>query len=456
MFFTIERIVVKTLKSWLYMPLLFCLVLGQAFAASPTALAASNPSSCQADADVINQNFGTKIPVILVHGLKGSPSQWTTDGGSSIYDQINNREDVAVALNFEYTDFYVNRDADADRLARDIDCAARISVENGGHGKVILIGYSLGAVISQIALNRQDYEGKLTSSKVGQFITIANGNEWDPMAPSVPTGVVTHAIAGDIINAYVDNGVAVTESDTAFDGLVHVANALSQHSGDFSSGGGTTTVSCYRQYTDSQYTTEVNPGIKPICEHGELLKNYTVQTDIQTAMTNYIAAYYTQRPWPAGGAVTNLSLGSINLSFDANWTLPDMGTGGPGHGANDDDGMASENLFTGRSLYIHHYTSRWECPSQDVRQCESMLHRNTVTQDGPASPITIDGITSDISMNFTEYYSPYSQKILRKGVIWCFSNKVTCLTYYQVGESGITGSYTPALISVLQHATWLN
>ena len=136
-------------------------------------------------------DFGTNVPVILIHGLNGTPADWESRKGSSICDNIDAITGASVALNFKYTMLEQTDPATVRRLVSSINWIADQSELNGGPGKVIVVAYSLGTVFTRMATQSNRITGK-----VGQVITIAA----PPTFPSLnyPKGIVVKALAGNI------------------------------------------------------------------------------------------------------------------------------------------------------------------------------------------------------------------------------------------------------------------
>ena len=300
---------------------------------APQAVAATNnPSYCIGGLQKIDNSFGTKVPVILVHGYRGGPAQWKKADGSNIYESINKLPNTKVALNFNYGSFwFVDDGTQGEYLGKSIDCVSQISKMNGGSGKVILIGYSLGAVIAQVALNKEYSSGNPVANDVGQFITIANANSVVPVV-TPPSGVLIHAIAGDIVKQYVKTGVVKSSVDTQSDSVVSVAGATSQKSGELSMGGGESVFTCHSKYSDENYKTMTN---NAPCRHSELLKYAPVQKDVITAITNYVSSLL-----PIVSQPNTIHVGSLTMPRPSQWV-----TTAPYESSTCDDGADSCMLF---------------------------------------------------------------------------------------------------------------
>lgn len=418
---------------------------------APQASAAtSNPSYCASNVQKIDASFGTKIPVILVHGWDGNPDQWKKAGGSTIFSSINKLSSAKVALNFSYTNWLGYR-GHGQRLGKSIDCVSQISKSNGGTGKVILIGYSLGANIGQVALNEHDSSGNLIAGEVGQFITVANANSIGliPVVPP-PSGVLIHAIAGDIVKQYVKAGVVKSSEDTHGDNKVTVKGATSQKSGELSTGGGESVFKCHSKYSDKKYKhmTKNAP-----CRHGELLKYAPVQKDVITAITNYVNSL---TPTPPTTATRPMYSGDLTFLLDDSW-----GDIGSYYGnsssysqAKDLSFMSGSNVFS-RSIAMNWYYGI-TLAEYETRYANVDPSYGAVL--GSAPPAIIGGRTPDYSVSYLSSYYYQNE--------WCYTDaqNVVCVDYTLSDEdlptrSGPTISYiepTTAVLKLFSTATWSN
>lgn len=384
-----------------------------------------NPSYCKEEVQKIDTSFGEKIPVILVHGYTGGPSQWEQAGGSTISSSINQRTDVKVALNFNYGNLQVvDYVAEGRDLGKSIDCVSQISTNNGGTGKVILIGYSLGAVIGQVALNERDSSGNLIADKVGQFITIANANSKFPVV-TPPSSVLIHAIAGDVVEQYVKAGVVKASEDTKGDDIISVAGATSQQSGELSEGGGESVFTCYRQYSDKKYKDKHMIQDAP-CKHGDLLKYKPVQEDVITAISAYVN-------WLATSNIRVWTLDRLTVRLDDRW--------GEIESASADtslEGYVYED--TGNLLQIARY-GYW---CDGTAQACSIGYQPTII---PAPAVSIGGRTPDFSASYAVGIAGDYDNV------WCFSSDKICVYYH--GENFV-GELQPSLavLRVFDTATW--
>ena len=260
---------------------------GTCFALSPwQASAASHSPSCSLSASDIpnpDMSFGTNVPVILVHGVNGSPADWEARNGSSICDNINGVYGASVALNFKYgagPDWGVP----ADTLVPLINEIADQSARNGGPGKVVIVAYSLGT-----AITRTTFTGGRVNNSVGQVISIAapNTNPWE----NYPSDVIVRAIRGDILNKVTNQPFIGTSTyDTYSDGLVPEFMAFQRYTNNPIDGGGRVKAVCFKTYR-WDWGWEKSTPFNELCNHGNLLKNPTVRSGVITGIEAYIITY---------------------------------------------------------------------------------------------------------------------------------------------------------------------
>ena len=145
----------------------------------PAEAAAGNPAYCSPQVDKLdNRKFGKDIPVILVHGIQGSSVDWAVGGsGRSFYDTLDSLPYVSVAQAFDYDAEVIDLInvetlyPAAEKLAATIHCASMISKKNGGQGKVIVIGYSLGGLVTRLALSYEAADKNGVAHKVSKMVS---------------------------------------------------------------------------------------------------------------------------------------------------------------------------------------------------------------------------------------------------------------------------------------------
>lgn len=355
-------------------------------------------------------SFGKDVPVILIHGIDGSPADWTSLRGSSICKDIDNLDGVRVALNFKYSGKHWGN------IAKDfgpqIDKIAKQSVKNGGPGKVIVVGFSLGTAITRTAIETQKLGGK-----VGQVINIGapNLNSWE----NYPKGVVVRAIGGDITNAIV-KGKKTTYEYTKSDGLIPLSHALKRYTDNPEVGGGRVTAQCTKTYSKKVGGKHLKP-FNTLCDHSNLLRNPVVLESVLAGISAYADSLTPAkvRTWTIANTLT--------LRLNDRWGEIKSATG------QDIEGFAYE-LNTRKELQV----------ASDVMLPISLPQIDT------APAIAIGGRMPDYSAIYTENTIP-----VRYSMIWCFSSKNLCVSY----RGGLNlNEITPssALLEVFRTATWLN
>ena len=135
---------------------------------------ADSSTSCQS-------GFGSKTPVLLVHGFNDDASSWKTDVAN-----INARADYTASA-FQYggttaddanlNTYWVLDPGISQLLAETIVCLAANSRAGGGAGKVALIGHSMGGLAIRCAIDSKctphvNDAGNNVASDVGVVVTI--------------------------------------------------------------------------------------------------------------------------------------------------------------------------------------------------------------------------------------------------------------------------------------------
>ncbi len=363
-------------------------------------------------ASAAKMDFGKSVPVILIHGIFGSPADWTSQKDSSVCNKIDLLPGIQVALNFKYkTD---NWNVIAKEFASQVSKIATQSAKNGGSGRVIIVGYSQGTIIARTAIDNHKLE-----DKVGQVITIAApagaANPWD----NYPSGVIVRAIGGDITNAVV-KGKKTTYEYTKSDGLIPLSHALKRYTDNPEVGGGRVTAQCTKTYSKKVGGKHLKP-FNTLCDHGNLLRNPVVLESVLAGISAYADSLTPAkvRTWTIANTLT--------LRLNDRWGEIKSATG------QDIEGFAYE-LNTRKELQV----------ASDVMLPISLPQIDT------APAIAIGGRMPDYSAIYTENTIP-----LRYSMIWCFSSKNLCVSY----RGGLNlNEITPssALLEVFSTATWLN
>jgi pimeloyl-ACP methyl ester carboxylesterase len=426
--------------------------------------AAGNPSYCDADVPrLTNKNIGKEVPVVLVHGLSLNgtapvPGVWgSLDNAYSFAAKINNIPGVAVAHSFGYNTWnWVTDPGSGPKLAKTIDCVSQLSTHNGGKGKVIVVAYSMGGLVTREALSHLSTDGhRYLHDEVGQVITIAtphqgivNGtnptsiftwfNAGSPelnALPQFPPETIVHTIAGDVTNVTTDFITGQTTRDHLnSDTVVPVSSALSGYTSDVSKGGGTKTVTCNKYY-GKIFSYTYNNG-DAICEHGQMISQASngVQPDTIATIKKYVDWLNTPPVIPSG-----FTAGTITVTFDDRWTNAGYGASGPNEDIIGDDG-------SGALLIIN--MANWCTDGRTMMECMTQGDW-TNNQVGTAPAITVGGRTPDSSVRFIQGSGTNGNRLF-----WCFEAEKVCIDYGTGADVNLQPS--AALLDLLHSATWSN
>jgi triacylglycerol lipase len=143
---------------------------------------------------------GQAIPVLFVHGLDSSPSDFTRYGDPNLASALTSLPGVSASY-FDYHAYssdWVTNPHIGPALADDIACLADTSKAHGGSGRVIVVAYSMGGLALREAAS-QTVAGTSVASRIGLAVTIATPNtgSWiDGVARSAIDGVARSAIDG--------------------------------------------------------------------------------------------------------------------------------------------------------------------------------------------------------------------------------------------------------------------
>jgi len=146
-------------------------------------------AAAQAEPDVTcDSGFGTKVPVLMVHGFDSSSSMWR-DGETSMQAALSKVQDVKTFL-FNYADVHFNWVTDENigsELAKTIDCLSRSSKKSGGTGKVIVVAHSMGGLAARYAAS-QTVEGRKVADELGLVITLGTPHLGSPWSTTFGSG----------------------------------------------------------------------------------------------------------------------------------------------------------------------------------------------------------------------------------------------------------------------------
>jgi len=419
--------------------------------------ASGNPSYCDPGVDrLTNQNIQNKVPVILVYGASGKVSDWgSINNPGSFAGTVNAIPGVAVAHILDYNSLtWVDNTNSGPKLAKTIDCVSQLSAHNGGKGKVIVIGYSMGGLVARDALSRRSTDSqRAIADEVGQVVTIAAPNTgttgifWPQVAQLVhfPSQTVVHAIAADVTRVYYDtfSGKELRREQPHDDTLVSVASAHDEYSTDVNKGGGQATVSCEKKYYQIPYINVPLSSDTAPCEHGQLIKNATngVREDTVGAIKKYVASL----------SAISLTIGGLTTSYDNRWINVGYGASGPGQDGSADDTTNTATCTncnttpppaTNAFVQITNL-ERW-CTG-DALGC--ILGSSPIAGAAPA--VTIGGLTPDSSARY------YDSGYMGTSLAWCFSTQKVCVEYRRAVDTPQL-NMSQALLDVFNTATWAN
>jgi hypothetical protein len=132
-------------------------------------------------------DFGQDTPVILVHGFAANSSNTWEDvkyhkDNPTARETINKAKYAKVALNFDYSAGFGNLEWVSNRytgqwLIAAIGCIDEKSLRNGGPGKVIVVGHSMGGLMARYAYGYATPWGTPTRNYMGKVITLGTPNK---------------------------------------------------------------------------------------------------------------------------------------------------------------------------------------------------------------------------------------------------------------------------------------
>lgn len=409
---------------------------------SPEARASSlNPAFCASSVDYVGPP-GRDYPVILVHGFGGySKNQFGSMADpASIMSRVSQLTGYRFVQQFQYQQGVNTFGGNSERLAQTIDCAARISAQAGGPGKVVVIGYSEGAALLHAASRKAAWDRTaLISDELALVITIGDAFRlgWlavEGMVLNVPfaSGFPVHAIGGDVTKVQVRGGKDGKVQDTDSDDLIPVGDALVSGTSIFRA-------ECRRVYSDAQFkkmTTDAP------CRHGELLNYGPVRQSVEDALREFA-------PPPETSGRT-LVVGSLEMTYpEPSWSNVGYGATGPGG-----DSFASDQtnaaLCTNCSAepppMVYAFvqvtnlagwcaTSAAECMARDLQVV------------GVAPPLNIDGRVPSWSARLEEPSYQGTQ------LMWCFDAEMVCIGYRRASDVYLEPSQ--AFLDVAAGARWV-
>ncbi len=435
-----------------------------------SSVSAARDTACDGAGKIDNKQFGTDIPVIFVHGFRGGKGDWgDTSTKDSFAYLIHAIDGVSVAHSFQYSSgFWVDHKDNGPKLAKVIDCIAQTSWKNGGKGKVIVIGYSMGGLVARDAIGRRSADNlRAIADEVGQVITIGTPHTGTtlPLAtgfllktllgaftpgspeltqlPHFPSQVAVHTIAGDVVRVYQDkNGKEIRRDQPHDDTLVTIGSATAEYSiGD---AGGERIIVCekyYRQQGAAWLNRFKESHGMASCEHQNLIKDAGngVRDDVVATIKKYLA--------PAPKGMKDLVVAPVTFHLDQQW----WSNIGSGTHANGTDGIASD-LMSGMpcsgcgqstmyaTMYAINYSSY--C-SGTLTECS--IYPQEVVGSMPAH--SVGGKIPDIALRYAD------REYGGTGLMWCVTEMQVCVFYRH--PWGIqTLLISTGFYEALRDATW--
>jgi pimeloyl-ACP methyl ester carboxylesterase len=185
---------------------------------------AASGASC-ANNQLTSVGSGSGRPVIVVHGMSGSPAIFTVNelgGGPSLDSQINGIVGAHVwSFNYqqEALDWVTNPDI-GPALAKSIECLAHAT------GKpVIVVDHSMGGLATQLAVSESDPAGGIAAADVAAVVTIGTPFEGSEILSDAQDLLKTGEVVGDLS----DNGELVDAAEvllSACAGIGQIADEL--------------------------------------------------------------------------------------------------------------------------------------------------------------------------------------------------------------------------------------
>lgn len=136
--------------------------------------------------------FGTKVPVLMVHGFNSNPRMWTKN--SAMASVVSEIPGVMVVNPFDYEKYHYNWVTDPNigpKLAGTIHCLAQNSRKGGGAGKVIVVTHSMGGLVVREAATWA-FDGRKIADEIGLVITLAapnTGSSWANACTAIATAL---------------------------------------------------------------------------------------------------------------------------------------------------------------------------------------------------------------------------------------------------------------------------
>lgn len=308
------------------------LILGMCAALVASVFVVASATPAQA-AVTCERGFGTKIPVLMVHGFNGDIKIWDQGDSGSMVGAVNSIPGADAVAAFNYKDYsweWVTHPQIGPRLADTIHCLASASRQNGGIGKVIVIAHSMGGLALREAMSHT-IDGRSVANDVGLVITIGTPHLGSRLAdiagsglaqlcrssasgglvnasrcyrstairgmmqgsqeladlPRMPSAIPLRALAGDVtLYRFWDNG-----TDLDSDIVVKVGSATAEYT-THHPGDGKFVFAC----TAETFWFYIGPAT---CGHSALVGNAGVQARVIQAIAEYLQSLGSPEPSPS-------------------------------------------------------------------------------------------------------------------------------------------------------------
>lgn len=138
-----------------------------------------------------DSGFGTKVPVLLVHGFNSNPRMWSEGGASSMSSALRKLDGIKIVAPFDYESSHfdwVTSSNIGPKLATTIDCLSQASRKGGGSGKVIVVAHSMGGLATRDAASRI-VDGRKIADELGLVVTLGTPNTGSPWSTYFGSGV---------------------------------------------------------------------------------------------------------------------------------------------------------------------------------------------------------------------------------------------------------------------------
>jgi pimeloyl-ACP methyl ester carboxylesterase len=393
------------------------------------------------------ESVDNRTPLISVHGLNSDSQTWLR-GVNPMKSAIDKIKEVEFVNGFDYSaDFtnlkWVTEGTVGSKLMDTVSCYADESRKNGGTGKVILVGHSMGGLLIQSIAGKvvdklagittigTPYRGSVLGNVAAEvvnsyclaaylpgellrwmvtkencasslaFTGLSIGSKELAELPKFPAGIPVKAIAGDVTPQMQLGAIKITaKASSDSDNVVHVGSATaestSKGAGDGKKVIGCTGVVLFAMASDAP------------CAHTNQLNDVKVQQEVRKSVEQYLAA--------ARGKVTDFY--GLQLRLPPEWKVEDL-KALPGVRTASDKTRCMGALCVDFTVYGPEFLSglsgSWQEIMADLPQCSADDGMHSGTSTGSITPKG----TQIIGGRQAQYYeaqlcaSGYPQETLR-------------------------------------------